>query len=198
DKDKQEDVERRDQIIQLTKQVLAASLTMDEDAKVRKTATIALVHHHPWKDEDKKKYADARGLDLSGAQAQDAYWARVDFNYADFYDADLSKASLREAILHGAQFRETDLRDAVLVKAKCDQANFKLADLRGADLSGANLVGARFDGAKVYGATLAGATHGENPDAEVAEVDVSEGGDGSEMIPVHQWLVQQGSSETAT
>jgi uncharacterized protein YjbI with pentapeptide repeats len=84
--------------------------------------------------------------------------------------------------------RETNLSDAVLVDADCKNANFKFADLRGADLSGAVLTGANFEGAKVYGMTMEGAQFGDNSDTEV---DISEKGDRSELIPTNRWINNQ-------
>lgn len=180
---------RREQITQLTKQVIAAALAIEEDTKVLKTLTISLVLHKPWlndsKDNPKKIFSDVSGLDLSGAQAADAYWARVDFTYADFYKATLAQASFREAILVGVQFRETDLTNSVLIKANCEGANFKLADLRNSDLCGANLLKVNFEGAKVAGTNLTGTIVGKNPNTEV---DISTEGNGSQMINVNKWL----------
>jgi uncharacterized protein YjbI with pentapeptide repeats len=158
------------QLIELTKQVLAASLAIEEGAKVRKTLTIALVLHRP----EEGKPADVRATDLSNAKAADAYWARADFTYADFFKADLARASFRKSVLHSAQFREATLRDAVLAEADCQNANFKLADLRGVN----------FDGAMVGGCVLAGARFGA---ASGGGVDLSEEGDGSQMVSVQEW-----------
>jgi uncharacterized protein YjbI with pentapeptide repeats len=176
---------RKAQLIQMTKQVLAASLAIEKDPKVLKTLTIALVLHKPWENDSnpvRKKYADLRELDLSGARAADAYWARVDFSYSDFYRADSSRTSFREAVLEGAQFRNTKLQDAVFIKANCKGANFKLADLRNADLTDANLEKATFEGAKVFGCKLTGVE--SSPDM----VDSSPAGDGSQMISLQEWL----------
>jgi hypothetical protein len=179
----------KDQIIQLTKQVLAASLAIEKDDKVLKTITIALVLHKPWKDDPeqpaKEQYGNVREIDLSSAKAIDAYWAKTDFSYADFYLADLTQASFRKAILRQAQFRQANLERSVLVDADCTGANFKLADLRNADLSGATLIQAAFDGTKVNGCVLTGAKLGENPDAQV---DNSVDGDELDMISVLEWL----------
>ncbi len=181
--------ERRDQLIDLTKQVLATLLSIESETKVLKTLTSAISLHHPWKDDeasvDKKAYGDLREIDLSGAKAQDAYWARVDFTYADFYQADIRQASLRKSILHGAQFRETNLRNAVLVDADCTGANFKFADLRNADLSGAQLTKANFEATKVHGVTLGNTVFGGNPETMV---DISPEGDGIQMVPFQEWL----------
>lgn len=174
--------ERRLELSQLTKQVLAASLAIETDEKVLKALTIALGLHA-----EETAHADLRALDLSGAKARDAYWARIDFRYADFYLADLTDASLRKALLDGAQFRQTILANAVLTEASCEGATFKLADLRGANLEGAKLRGTTFVDVRVFGASLAGADVGDNPDGRV---DVSPAGDGSETMPVAEWLAQ--------
>jgi hypothetical protein len=146
-----DDEKSRAQLVKRTKQVLAAALALEKDSKVLKTITIALPLHKPWAQDgahpNKARFADLREIDLSGAVARDAYWARVDFSYADFYLADLTRASLRSAILTGAQFRETILEEAVLSDADCSNANFKLANLRGADLTGCTgLDSAKFEG----------------------------------------------------
>ena len=151
--------ERERELGDLTEQILAAALAIETEPKVLKALTIALGLHAPTAEA-----ADLRNLDLSGARAADAYWARIDFRYADFYRADLTDASLRKAQLQNAQFREAVLRNAVLADAKCAEANFKLADLRGADLTGADLQSANFEDVKVFGARLHGAVVGGNPD----------------------------------
>jgi uncharacterized protein YjbI with pentapeptide repeats len=184
---------RRNQMIQLTRQVLAASLAIEKDPKVLKTLTIALVLNQ-YSDDDPKKpgsqrmIGDVRELDLSGAKAIDAYWARVNFSYSDFYKANLRGASFRGSVLRGTQFREAILRDAVFVDADCDGANFKLSDLRKADLTNAILTKARFEDARVFGCVMTGATLGNNPDVWV---DVSEAGDDSNRIKLGDWLAAQ-------
>jgi uncharacterized protein YjbI with pentapeptide repeats len=189
-----------DYLIHLTKQVLAAALAIEEDEKVLKALTIALVLHHPWHDDpnqrdEKGQYGDVRRIDLSRVKAEDAYWARVDFSEADFYKAVLVRASLRLAILHYAQFRETALNEAVLVNANCTETNFKLADLRGADLTRSNLVKANFEGAKVYGAILTDARVGNNPEGQV---DDSRQADGSQMVSIQEWLAKGSQGEAST
>jgi hypothetical protein len=173
---------RRQELSQLTKQVLATSLAIDTDPKVLKALTIALGLHA-----EESEHADLRQLDLSGAKAKDAYWARIDFRYADFYLADLTEASLRRAFLDGAQFRQTILANAVLTEASCEGATFKLADLRGANLDGAKLRGTTFEDVRVFGASLVGAEVGDNP---AGLVDISPNGDKSETMPVDEWLAQ--------
>jgi hypothetical protein len=176
--------ERRDEIWSLTKQLLAASLAIETEPKVLKALTIA-VALHATEDE----HGDLRSLDFSLAKASDAYWARIDFRYADFYRADLTGASLRKAKLGGAQFRETVLARAVLAEAKCEKANFKFTDLRHADLSGADLTGASFESAKVHGVLLTGATLDALADHDV---DLSERGDGSDVVNVQDWVSRSG------
>src|SRR5436190_3369980 len=181
---------RRQELIALTKQVLSASLSIEQHDKVRKTLTIALVMHRRWHDDpsataDQKKLADVRGLDLSGAKAAEAYWANGDFSFADFYLADLTAASFRNSILRAAQFRQSDLRRTVLVKARCENANFKFADLRDADLSEGTFDQTVFEGAKVHGCVLEKIQATNIPEGHV---DVSVAGDGSELKKVSLWL----------
>ena len=174
---------RRDQLVDLTKQVLAASLSIETEPKILKTVTSAIALHHPWEnsgDPERKRFADLRQIDLSGAKGHDAYWARVDLTYADLYKADMKEASFRGAILRSTQFRETNLTDAVLINADCEGANFKLADLRRADLTGANLSNANFDGTKVYGAVLTDVKFSGNP---AAQVDISPNGTDPRWFP---------------
>jgi hypothetical protein len=177
---------RRQELSQLTKQVLAASLAIETEPKVLKALTIALGLHA-----EESEHADLRQLDLSGAKAKDAYWARIDFRYADFYLADLTEASLRKALLDGAQFRQTILANAVLTEASCEGATFKLADLRGANLDGAKLRGTTFEDVRVFGTSLVGAEVGDNP---AGLVDISPNGDKSETMPVGEWLAQASSA----
>lgn len=175
--------ERHAELRDLTKKVLAASLAIEKEPKVLKTLTIAISL-----SDLSLGHGDLRAVDLSGARAADAYWARIDFTDADFYQADLTGASLRKANLSRAQFRDTKLNDAVLANAFCEEANFKFTDLRGADLSGATLRRANFERAKVFGVKLDDrTTFGENPDHEV---DVSETGDGSQTMSVAGWLAR--------
>jgi uncharacterized protein YjbI with pentapeptide repeats len=172
--------DRSRELSDLTKQVLAASLAIEKEPKVLKALTIAIALHAAGTEA-----GDLSGLDLSGARAADAYWARINFANADFYRADLSSASFRKAGLEGAQFREASLRDAVLAGATCRGTNFKLSDLRGADFSEADLRGANFEGVKVFGVNLTGARAGNNPDCRV---DISAEGDGSEQMLAEDWL----------
>lgn len=180
---------RQEQMIQLSKQVLAASLAIENDSKVLKTISTAIVLNKPSSDNAQEKskanYADLKNIDLSNARASDAYWARVDFSYADFYRADLRASSFRSSLLYYAQFREAKLNGAVLAKADCEGANFKLADLREADLTETNLVKTNFEGAKVYGIKLRGAKFRDNSDVQV---DVSPNGDGSSLVNLSELI----------
>jgi hypothetical protein len=98
----------------------------------------------------------------------------------------------KRAILCDAQFRETKLRNVVLIEANCEKANFKLADLRGANLSEAKLIETNFEGAQVHGTIL---TEAETRDIPETQVDVSAAADGSEMLPVREWLSQHGLTQ---
>ena len=173
---------RKDQIYQLTKQVLAAALSIESDVKVLKTLSINLVLH---KAEPTNELADAQALDLSGAKADDVYWARCDFKYSDFYAADLSRASFRKSDLSGAQYRETNLNSAVLSETTCIGTNFKMADLRGAVFKNAKLESVNFEDAKVYSVILDEAEIIAVPECNV---DISKEGDGSSMVSVNEWL----------
>ena len=172
---------RKDQLCQLTKQVLAAALSIESDKKVLKTLTINLALHKP-SDND---LACMKSLDFSGAIAIDAYWAKCNFEYADFYLANLSRASFRRSNLSGAQFREAILKNSVLDESICIGTNYKLADLRGASFKQSEFKNVNFEGAKVYAVDLSGAKIKELPDCAV---DISEQGNGSEMLPVRDWV----------
>lgn len=174
--------ERQIQIVQLTKQILAAALSIESDQKVRKTITINIALDNP---ESENKIADLRGLDLSGACGNDAYWARCDFSEADFFHADLSASSFRKSLLRYTQFREAVLQETVFDDSECSGTNFAMSDLRGATFNGAVLEGVNFDRAKVFGVALGGAKI-ENTVA--GQVDCSADGDGSDLISVEKWI----------
>jgi hypothetical protein len=179
---------RREQLMQLTKQVVAAALSIETDKKVLKTLTINLVLYKAKADE---ALASVQEIDLSGAKAYDAYWARCDFSYADFYAANLERASFRRSKLKGAQFREATANDAIFNEADCTDANFKMADLRGASFSNATLHATNFEGARVHSVSLSGAKIKELPDCMV---DISEQGDGSQMVSIGTWLGTTGDT----
>lgn len=180
---------RKNEIIELTKQILAAALAIEPDEKVRKTITIALVRKSVNPDTSNPQnddYASLVRLDLSKANASNAYWARVDFSYADFFGANLEEASLRKAILRDTQFYSTNLKKAVLSGADCRGTNFKFADLRGADLSEIKLdESTNFEGAKVYGLQMKDINFDLLRDAQV---DVSAGGNESSDKSFKTWF----------
>lgn len=180
---------RKRQLIQLTKQVLAAALSIETEAKVLKTLTINIVQDKiqdsAATDIAHRGFANMRELDLSTAKAADAYWAKADFSYADLYKANLNGASFRKSILAGAQFRQSILTHTVFVDADCAGSNFKMADLRGADFTRANLTRANFENARIHGAQFKGAQLKDIPESRV---DISREGDGTEMVGIHDWL----------
>ena len=190
--------ERGDELRNLAKRVLAAALTLEQDPKVQKTLTIAILRHEVAKQQPSAPGSsgkwDLRGLDLSGAHARDAYWKAADLTGSDLFKADLSEASLRNAVLHYAQFREAVLNRVVLAGADASNASFKLADLRDADLRGATLTDADFDGAKVHGARFDPAAAGAAKDALV---DVSAHGDGTRRCRLAEALAAAGSGTGA-
>lgn len=173
---------RKVQLIQLTKQVLAASLSIETDKKVLKTLTINLALH---KSNSNDELVNVEGIDLSGAKAEDAYWARCNFKYTDFYAANLSRASFRKSNLIGAQFRESNLTNAVFAESDCSNTNFKMADLRGASFEKANLNFANFELAKVHSVSLLAANLKNITDCKV---DISKEGDGSQLVSISDWL----------
>jgi len=91
------------------------------------------------------------GIDLGGANLQEADLRGADFYRAwlagaDFSGAQLEYAIFGEATLGGAKFINCDLREANLMKAH----------LPGADFTGANLTGTNFHGAFLERAILNG------------------------------------------
>lgn len=180
--------ERQQQMIRLTKEVLAAALALESDPKVLKTLTIALVLHKPLESVPQQATtpnAHARNLDLSHAKANEAYWANANFSNTDFFKANLARTSLRSSILTNAQFYFADLSEAILTEAHGEDTSFKFCDLRNADLTGASLLRPNFEGAKVYGVKLTGA---KIKGPVEAEVDKSKKGNRSEMTSVSAWL----------
>ena len=176
---------RKEQLLQLTKNVLAAALSIETDQKVLKTLTINLVLHKP---ESSGGLASVQELDLSGAKAIDAYWAKCNFEYADFYAAELSRASFRKSNLSGAQYRESILKNAVFVESICMNTNFKMADLRGASFDRANLNSVNFDHAKVHSVSIKEVTI---KNILECTVDVSLDGDGSQLVSVSEWIERE-------
>lgn len=178
---------RRNELVQLTKEVLAAALSIEKNKKVLKTISIALVRRSKQPSVTTgDHFPFLQNIDLSGANAKDAYWAKVDFTYADFFRANLEDTSFRNSKLNGAQFYKSKLNRAVFTGAECVGTNFKMADLREAEFSKARLdPSTNFEGAKVHGIKI-----GKESFEMVNNVlvDVSEDGDGSRMEPFQTWL----------
>jgi uncharacterized protein YjbI with pentapeptide repeats len=166
----------------LTKQVLAAALAIEENDKVLKTLTINLALH---KSPNLDGLFSIKDIDLSGAKAINAYWAKCDFSNSDFFMADLSESSFRKSLLSFAQFRQATLTNAIFDDADCTSTNFKLADLRGASFANAELSRTSFEGARVYSVKIVGARISDLP---YCLVDLSKDGDGSQMTPVGKWV----------
>jgi uncharacterized protein YjbI with pentapeptide repeats len=189
--------DRQDQLLKLTKQVLAAALAIETHEKVLKTISIAIVLHKPRRDPSKKVtlLGDVRGLDFSLADARDAYWAKVDFTYADFFKAKLTGASFRNSLLFRTQFREASLDNTVFINSDCRETNFKLAnltnadftgaDLRNASVAGANLTGANLNNARVHGLDINNATMPLNDNTLV---NTSSDENGTDLVALRQWL----------
>jgi uncharacterized protein YjbI with pentapeptide repeats len=169
--------------MQLSKQVLAAALSIESDEKVLKTLSINLILY---RRDASDSLASIQGIDLSAAKADGAYWADCDFSYADFYSATLSRSSFRRSKLTGAQFREAKAAATIFNDADCTETNFKMADLRGASFENAILDRTNFENAKVYSASLAGSKISSLPSCMV---DLSEQGDGSRLVAIEQWLI---------
>lgn len=182
--------ERREELIQLTKEILAAGLSIEKNEKVLKCMTIALVKKSKINRKTEQEiYPNLRNIDLSGANANDAYWAKVDFSYADFFGANLENTSFRKSLLQNAQFYKANLNEAVLSEADCKGTNFKLADLRYADFRGASFNNlTNFESAKVYGIKLEPISLNSLGNVQV---DVSKAGDGTEIITFKDWLQNQ-------
>jgi hypothetical protein len=147
--------------------------------------------------EDKKKKLQGtrssplKEFDFQKVQFPNAWWKGINARGVDFFRADLSHAGLANALLEGATLYEVNFRGSVLREADLREADLRKADLRDADLSGAKLEGAKFDGAQVAGINLTEASFGNNPDGQV---DLSPKGDGSEKIPVRDWLHHERSN----
>jgi hypothetical protein len=181
---------REGELVDLAKKTLAAALAIEGDAIVQKTLTIVI--RLDLQPKNGKAYGALQGIDLSNANANDAYWKDVDFTGADFYRASLRNASFRGAILEYAQFREAVCSRAVFKGAVCKGTNFEGADLRGADFSTAILTDVNVDGARVCGAILPALGDGM---LKGRTVDLSSAGDGSQMVPLDDWRrAQSGSS----
>lgn len=194
--DEDKNNKRREELSQLTKNVLATALSTEEDRKVLKALSIALVpKSNPLRASTE---VNLSYLDFSYANAQDAYWAKVDFTGSDFFGAHLKSCSFRGCKLIGTSFYNADLSKSVLRNSICNNAYFtnaklKGADLRDADLRQANFSGAIFDeytnfaGAHMYGATMSDVNFDDLKDAQVNVSD----NDIAQMVSLKDWLLGQ-------
>ena len=131
---------------------------------------------------------------LTGASGQEAYLGGIRAMRADLSNADLSGSNLEEAVLEGANFesarlsgtnlRKARLKNASLQKADLSNAMLSEADLSDCDARQANLLGATLAQANLTGARIAGITGTGAPvaDVQVAWLDTSRSGDGSERL----------------
>ena len=107
------------------------------------------------------------GVDLSGADLEQANLSETNLRYANLSEtnlryADLSGADLRRANLSGADLEQADLSRADLQYANLsgadlEQADLSRADLQYADLSGTDLEQADLSRADLWSADLSGA-----------------------------------------
>ena len=168
--------ERERELGDLTEQILAAALAIETEPKVLKALTIALALHTP-----DSEAGDLRSLDLSGARAADAYWARIDFRYADFYRrADLTDASLRSAAAERAVPEASS-------GTPCSRTG-RGRELQARPRRGSHrrrTAAANFEDVRVFGARLDGAS-ASNPDCgrRLYTVDVTHGSTRSPDEPI--------------
>lgn len=91
------------------------------------------------------------GINLAGAQLQEAY-----LSWAQLQGANLEGARLQGALVQGAQLERAYLYDAQLQGAVLGVAQLQQAVLSGAQVQGANLSGAQLQGAYLWRAQLQG------------------------------------------
>jgi uncharacterized protein YjbI with pentapeptide repeats len=106
---------------------------------------------------------DLRGVDLSGANLNDASFKRADLSGALLAGADARRAKFVSTTMHEVDLDEARLVRADLTKADLSGASLRQADLTSArlfraDLSEADLTGARLANADLLKAVLTGAT----------------------------------------
>jgi len=178
---------RRGQMVQLTKQVLASAMSIEKEPKVLKMLSINVALHK------RGELSDMIGLDLSGADAHDAYWARCDLSGADCFKATISAASFRKSKLDDTQLREVLAEGAVFDEVDGKRTVFKMANLRWASFKKATLTTPNFDGAKVHGACLDGARFIAPMECQV---DIAAPDENARLVSVHEWLGAHVSSVT--
>jgi len=111
--------------------------------------------------------ADLSGTDLTGVLLADADLSEADLSGADFKDAtlsdanltnaDLSDATLFDAFCFATNFRNAILRNLDGVRANFWLANLSYVDLSNADLENANLTDANLTHADLFNTNLEGA-----------------------------------------
>lgn len=90
-------------------------------------------------DGSTREFETLRGVNLRGADLQDANLRGADLRGADLLDANLRGADLRGADLRSANLRyvnlfDTDLRDAILWDVDLRGANLRFTNIHNADL----------------------------------------------------------------
>lgn len=108
---------------------------------------------------DKGKWPDLRGANLSGLDLTDLDLSSADLAGADLRRSNLNRANLRDAYLSGADLSSAcligaDLRDADLTFAKACHADMRYVDLNGADLYDTDLRSANLHGAHLLSTDL--------------------------------------------
>ena len=83
--------------------------------------------------------ADLCGIDLSGANLQNAYLCRADLCGANLSGANLNRTDLTEAVLHMTDLSDANLSMAILRRADLKKANIRETNLWMAYLEGAEL-----------------------------------------------------------
>lgn len=83
--------------------------------------------------------ADLCGIDLSGANLQNAYLCEADLHRANLSGANLNRTDLTEAVLHMTDLSDANLSMAILRRADLKKANIHETNLWMAYLEGAEL-----------------------------------------------------------
>lgn len=102
---------------------------------------------------------DLWGADFRGADLRGAYFHRSQLTRASFLGAKLDGTSFIDSILDSSDFEAADLRKVDLQRAYLRHANLTKSDMRGAllthaDLTSAKIGGARFDDTRFDGTLL--------------------------------------------
>ena len=95
---------------------------------------------------------DLQGIDLDGAELNDADFAQADLTDARFNGAQLYRASFRRGCLVRAQFRRANLDEAYIGRAYLREADFSEAMLSDVHFHGSGAIKTNFTGARLGGA----------------------------------------------